>query len=122
MAGYLKMKKKQEMRILALIVGLITVAAIVFSQLFYFQDTVQAKFKKETKTEQKESGKEEAFISLPSTSLPSSSTVVLQLEVFCLFEISSDNEEASKSSFDITTPVVQLFQSLVGAVISPNAP
>jgi hypothetical protein len=117
------MTKKPEMRILALVVGLITVAAIIVSQLFYFQDSAQSKLKKETKTEQQqESGSEEAFISLPSPSLPSSSNVALQLEVFCLFEISTDNEEASSSSFDIATPVVQLFQTLVGAVISPNAP
>jgi flagellar basal body-associated protein FliL len=116
------MKKKAGLRILTLVVGLITVAAIVFSQLFYFQDSAQSKQKKQTKTEQQESGKEEAVTSLPSPSLPSSSNVLLQLEVFCLFEISSDDEEASNSSFDIATPVVQLLQTLVGAAISPNAP
>ncbi|RAW02790.1 hypothetical protein [Pseudochryseolinea flava] len=117
------MGRKPHLRIFALIIGLITVGAIVFSQLFYFQNSAQAKVKKETKTEQQEENEhDDVFISLPSPSLPSSSHVILQLESFCLFETSSNDEEISDNDTDIRVPVTQFFQTLVGAIISPNAP
>jgi hypothetical protein len=118
------MNKKAKIRSGMLAVGLLTALAIVVSQLFYFQAATHAKVKKETKTEQQEQQNgDDTYVSLPSTSsLPSSPHVELQQETFCLFEIILEDKESATHSADFGTPINQFFQTLFGAIISPNAP
>ena len=104
-------------------IGLLTALAIIVSQLFYFQASAHAKVKKETKTEQQEQQNgDDTYVSLPSTSLPSSSHVELQQETFCLFEIILEDKESVAHDADFGLPINQFFQTLFGAIISPNAP
>jgi hypothetical protein len=107
-----------------LAIGLITVAAIVLSQLFYFHDAVQQKAKKETKTEQKsDKADDEAYFSVPSaSSMPSSSHVEMQQDTFFLLETILDDEEDAEPTEEHSTFVNQFFQTLFGVLISPNAP
>lgn len=118
------MHKKAHIRSGMLAIGLLTALAIVVSQLFYFQANTHARAKKETKTEQQEQQNgDDTYVSLPSSSMPSSSHVELQQqETFCLFEIILEDKESTTHDTGIGLPINQFFQTLFGAIISPNAP
>lgn len=117
------MHKKAQIRSGMLAIGLLTALAIVISQLFCFQAGTHAKAKKETKTEQQEQQNgDDTYVSIPSSSLPSSSHVELQQETFCLFEIILEDKESTTHDTGIGLPINQFFQTLFGAIISPNAP
>lgn len=94
--------------------------ALVFFQLFYYQNTDHPK--KEVKTEQQGEQQEEFFISLPSSSLPSSSHVELNQTLIFLFEIVFENEETETRDFNVSLPPNRFFKTLFDGVISPNAP
>lgn len=99
----------------------LTALAIVFSQFFYFQlpDTS----KKEIKTEQQEDHPEnKVYISLPSSSLPSSTHLELNQPMFFLFEILFEKEESVERGFTVFLPPNRFFKTLFEGVISPNAP
>jgi hypothetical protein len=114
--------RKIETRIATLTTGIIVVLAIVFSQLFYFQQASHPK--KETKTEkqQKENSEDQVYFSVPSTSLPSSTQVELHPNVFFLFEILFEEEVSEVPQFTFSIPSGQFFRTLFGWAISPNAP
>jgi hypothetical protein len=100
----------------------LTALAIVFSQLFYFQTSAQTEG--EVKTEQQDSQQEEsqAYISLPSASLPSSTHVELSQTMVFLFEIIFERTESDERSFSVLLPLNRFFKALFDGVISPNAP
>ena len=113
--------KKVETRIVTMPMGILLVLAIVFSQPFYYQQASSQK--KETKTEQqqKENSEDQVYISIPSTSLPSSAHVELNPNVFFLFEILAE-EITAVPELNFPIPPGQFFRTLCGATISPNAP
>jgi hypothetical protein len=116
------MKRKTEIRLGTLAIGIVTALAIVISQFFSFQDADQSKLKKETKTEQHDTQSgDEAYLTV-STSLPSSFHVEIQQETFFLFEILLEDEKGTETHIDFGTPVNQFFQTLFGTIIAPNAP
>jgi len=114
--------KKIETRVATMTIGFIVALAIVCSRFFYIQ---QGSFhKKETKTEQhqKENSDEQVYLSVPSTSLPSSSYVELNPNVFFLFEILFEEELSEIPEFKFSIPSGQFFRMIFGLTISPNAP
>jgi len=117
------MTKKATIRTLTLLTGLVTALAIVISQLFYF--AAPQHVKEDVKTEQgsSQSTDDDAVISLPSSTLPSSPACIeFQSESFCLFEIRFEEEEIAEIVSDFKLPLGKLFQTLFEAIISPNAP
>jgi len=115
--------RKTEIRKESLTIAVtLTVLAIVFSQLFYFQ--AFANNAEEIKTEQHESQQEESqtHISLPSTSLPSSTHVELNQSMVFLFEIVFERKEPDERNFRVLLPQNKFFKTLFDSVISPNAP
>ena len=114
--------KKVEKNIASLTTGIIVALAIIFSQFFYFQ--AESHSKKETKTEQqqKENSEDQVYISVPSTSLPSSAHVELNPNVFFLFEILFEQEVSEVPELNFTIPTGQFFRKIFGVTISPNAP
>ena len=113
--------KRAETKIVTMVMGVLVALAIVCSQLFYFQPTSLPK--KETKTEQhQENPDDQVSYSVPSTSLPSSVHVVLNPNVFLLFEILFEENVSKIPEFTIAIPLGQFFRTVFGLTISPNAP
>ena len=116
--------KRTETRISTLVLGIIAAMAVVFFQLFYFQTTGHSKLsKKDIKTEQKEnhSDDDQAYFSLPTSSLPSAH-VQLNTDVFFLFEILLAEDHHEERHIPVASPLKKIFSTLLGSFISPNAP
>lgn len=110
---------------LTLITGIITALVIVVSQFFYFEKPEPSK--KEVKTEHQQDpssdNQSDAYITLPSSTLPSSTThPEFQQQSFCLFEIIYPEKEAEQHDFSVSIPLGTFFQTLFHTIISPNAP
>jgi len=116
-----RMKRKSKIRLGTLIAGILTALVVVISQLFYFQTTAHSKKEVKTEQQQSEDSGDEAYITLPSSTLPSSVHIELE-QSFCLLVIFSEEEEVEDQTINFTPPVSQFFQTLLGAIISPNAP
>lgn len=118
------MAKKAHIQTTTIITGVLTALIIVVSQLFYFETAHTCK--KEIKTEQQQDDQsqsgDEAYITLPSSTLPSSTHVEFNQEAFCLFEILFEEENTEEHDFNVSLPLSKFFQTLFGAIISPNAP
>ena len=119
------MAAKREIRTITLVTGLITALAIVVSQFFYFEKPEPSK--KEVKTEQQQDqssdNQSDVYITLPSSTLPSSTThPEFQQQSFCLFEIIFPEKEVEQHDFSVSIPLGKFFQTLFRTIISPNAP
>lgn len=118
------MAKKAHIQTTTIITGVLTALIIVVSQLFYFEQAHTCK--KEIKAEQQQSDQSQsddgAYITLPSSTLPSSTHVEFNQEAFCLFEILFEEEKTEEHDFNVSLPLSKFFQTLFGAIISPNAP
>jgi hypothetical protein len=113
---------KKQLQWLSIMLGFMLAAAIVFVQIFQFQQTTISK--KEVKTEQHDSkkSKEELRVSLPSFSLPSQVYVSVNLDAYCLFEITF--QETEQREMDVLSPSLpeKFLMTLFRVIISPNAP
>lgn len=118
------MAKKAHIQTTTLVAGVLTALIIVVSQLFYFEQAHTCK--KEIKTEQQQGDQSQSddgtYITLPSSTLPSSTHVEFNQEAFCLFEILFEEEKTEEHDFNVSLPLSKFFQTLFGAIISPNAP
>lgn len=106
-----------------LAVGVLAAFAIIFSQLFYYQSLEHNK--KEVKTEQQQdqsTDDDQAFFSVPSTSMPSSTEVELHHKSFLLLEILFEEDEVEVDHEQTTIYLNTFLQTLFSAIISPNAP
>jgi hypothetical protein len=123
------MKIYGKYRILTLAAGIATALLIVFSQLFYFQAATYCQKKAENEQKEKklpvgktgtETGRE-AYISLPTNSIPSVSHIEISDGISFVLEILLvTNEEETNTE---TLPLANgLFQTLFRFIIAPNAP
>lgn len=114
----------RERKIASLILGVITAIALIVSQLFFYQNTVQVK--KETKTEKQseDSSEEEQSVFYIVAASPSISSVQTQIhqEVFFLFEIIFFEDEKHEWFPTMSPAFGKYFQTLFHIIISPNAP
>lgn len=104
--------------------GILTALVIVLSQLFWFQAATFTKKVAETE-QKKDAAKEatqEAQISLPSSSLPSTNTVVVEHDFSFIHEILFEKENSTEVSKSVLQTAGKFFQTLFRAIISPNAP
>ena len=102
--------------------GIAVALAIICSQFFYsLSISLQ---KKETKTEQhqQESSDDQVYITVPSTSLPSSVYTELNPNVFYLFDILIEESASEVSELILAIPLGEFFRTIFGLIISPNAP
>jgi hypothetical protein len=114
--------KAIKMRITTMATGALVAFGIICSHFFYFPSTPH--LKKETKTEQHQqtdSG-EQAYFSLPSTSLPSTAHVEINPDVFFLFEFIFEKHTLLVPEISVAVPLGQFFRTIFGLTISPNAP
>jgi len=121
---YYLMTRKARIQTGTIIAGIFTALVIVVSQLFYFEAHHHTA-KKEVKTEHQQHNDQSsdgAFITLPSSTLPSSTHVEFNQEIFCLFEILFEEEKTEEHDFSVSLPLSRFFQTLFEDIISPNAP
>lgn len=103
--------------------GVITATVIVLSQLFWFQASTFNNKKADTEQKQDSNQHEEAYISLPSSSLPSGTASVEQAQQSSfIHELLFEEEKASELSASIPAKVSRLFHTLFRVIIAPNAP
>jgi hypothetical protein len=103
--------------------GIITAMVIVLSQLFWFQsNTVTKKSASAEQTDTKKDTSSEARISLPSSSLPSTSTVVVENDFSFIHEILFEEETANEASKTVVNTAGKFFHTLFRTIIAPNAP
>jgi hypothetical protein len=104
--------------------GIVTALVVVLSQIFWFQASGFSK--KIADTEQKagakKSGNEEAHISLPSSSLPSTGTVVVGHDFSFIHDILFETKSTCKSCKTVVAATGKFFQTLFSVIIAPNAP
>jgi hypothetical protein len=116
------MKSLEKYKITTLLAGIAVAFVLVFSQLFYFQAADFCQKKAETQQQEKRAGNSESYISLPSNSIISSSTIELNQELSFILEILVD-DEAPTALVDVSYQLVdKFFQALFRVIISPNAP
>jgi hypothetical protein len=101
--------------------GCLLVVVIACSQFFSLANTPDDS-KKLVATEQTEDTDDQAYISLPSFSLPSPIHVQINLDSHCLFEILFEDKQTSGTSTHVSCFTQKLFATLFRVIISPNAP
>ena len=116
------MKSLYRYRILTLLAGIVTAAVIVFSQLFYFQAATYCQKKAETTQHSKKEGAKENYISIPSSTISSTSTIDLNQSVLFVLETLFEDEGDQQTTQQVEVPVNRLFQTLFRFIVSPNAP
>ena len=116
-------------KILTLLAGIATAAVIIFSQLFYFQAATYCQEKAETEQHNEnlpagQAGKDadESYISIPSSTISSTSHIELNQDLSFVLEILFESESEAETGNEFTLPVNDLFQTLFRFIISPNAP
>lgn len=117
------MKSLFRHKILTLLAGIATAGVIVFSQLFYFQAANYCQEKKAaTEQQEQKKGGTEAHISIPSSSISSSSHIELTHDLSFILEALFESESKEEEVTSISLPVNRFFQTLFRFIISPNAP
>lgn len=122
------MKTVGKYRILTLAAGIATACVIVFSQLFYFQAATYCQKEADTQHQKhlpvKETSKDtghEAYVSIPSNSIASISTV--QLSEGLSFVLETLLEPKVEQTTEEVPPLTnRLFQTLFRFIIATNAP
>ena len=102
--------------------GAFLALAIVFSQLFHFQLNTHSKEKAKTEQQEQQDESDTYYSVLPSFSIPAPATIELDVESFCLFEISFEEGSEEKSSLETPEYTSKFFENLFRVIISPNAP
>ena len=119
------MKSLFRHKILTLLAGIATAGVIVFSQLFYFQAANYCQAKKAATEQEEQKQKEdgtEAHISIPSSSISTSSHIELTHDLSFILEALFESESKEEEVTNISLPVNRFFQTLFRFIISPNAP
>lgn len=115
---------KNQLRTVTVVLGAFLALVIVLVQLFHNQAGRHADHGKKAKTEQKDqqAGDEASYNVLTSLSLPSPAHLVLDTDLFCLFEIGFEEAGDEPRATDVPDYCSNFFQTLLRVTISPNAP
>jgi hypothetical protein len=114
------MRKKEVIRVITLVSGLLAVGVILLSSSFGKISADQKVAK--TKTEQ-ESTDQHTFISAPAEAIPSAAVKLTEDSDPSLLEILFTNtEEENELPTPVVKELVRYFKVLFRAFVSPNAP
>ena len=116
------MKSLTRYKIVTLLAGIATAAVIVFSQLFYFQAANYCQKKAETEHREQKTDATESYISIPSSTISSTSHIEIHQDLSFVLEILFEREPEEETITNISFPVNRFFQTLFRFIISPNAP
>jgi hypothetical protein len=116
------MKSLFRHKILTLLAGIATAGVIIFSQLFYFQAANYCQEKVDTEQQAHKKDGTESYISIPSSSIASSSHIEITQDLSFVLEILFEGDSKEEEVTRISVPVNRIFQTLFRFIISPNAP
>lgn len=116
------MKSLFRHKILTLLAGIATAVVIIFSQLFYFQAANYCQEKVDTEQQAHKKDGTESYISIPSSSISSTSHIEITQDLSFVLEILFEGESKEEEVTRISLPVDRFFQTLFRFIISPNAP
>jgi len=116
------MKSLLKYKIVTLLTGIATASVIVFSQLFYFQAANYCQEKAETEQHDQKTDAPERYISIPSSTITSTSHIEINQDLSFVIEILFKKETDEESNHTISLPVNKFFHTLFRFIISPNAP
>ncbi len=118
------MKSLLKYKIVTLLAGVATAAVIVFSQLFYFQAATYCQEKAETEQHDQKKNKDanESYISIPSSTISSTSHIEINQDLSFVLEILFEREPEEETITNVSFPASRFFQTLFRFIISPNAP
>ena len=102
--------------------GVLVVLGIVSSQIFYLSTGAPPKKLAKTEQHQDENSEEQVYVSVPTSSLPSSTHLELNPNVFLLFEILFEEQLFEIPELNFFSLSGQFFRTIFGVTISPNAP
>jgi hypothetical protein len=117
---------KTRERYWSLLLGIITVFAVVLSQLCHYQPVVQENQQIVAVDQPEDEGTTQEssttyHLSVTTTFLPSSATFEINHQAFCLFKIFEDHQP-DEEIHDTPFQVSKLFRTMFRSIISPNAP
>lgn len=117
-----KLMSREDKRVFMMVIGALTAAVVVFTQLFLYEgpSSVGEEVKTE-KTTEKSSG-DQIFLSGPSDTVLSSFHAGVHHEPVFLFEILFDRQDNSNWTPEIPVSLGKYFLTLFHIIISPNAP
>jgi hypothetical protein len=116
------MRSLSKYKILTLLAGIATAGLIVFSQLFYFQAATYCQKKAETQQHDQKKTGTETYISIPSSTISSTSHIEIHQDISFVLEILFKQEAEEETTPKIALPVNRFFQTLFRFIVSPNAP
>lgn len=113
---------REDKRVLMMVVGALTAAVVIFTQLFLYEgpSSVPEEIKTE-KSAEKPSG-DQVILSGPSDTVLSSFHAGIHHEPVFLFEILFDRQDDTVWTPEIPVSLGKYFLTLFHIIISPNAP
>lgn len=114
--------RKNRLHIFTLIVGSILALAIAFSQFLTPERVSSTEKVKTEQTGNKAANETEAFVALPSFSLPAPVHVQVNLNPYCLFEIFFEEDIDENNVEENLLHPDRFFETMFRVIISPNAP
>lgn len=102
--------------------GIATAMVIIFSQLFYFQAATYCQEKVDTEQHDQKAGATESYISIPSSTISSTSHIEINQDLNFVIEILFEREHDEENITTVSLSVNRFFQTLFTFIISPNAP
>jgi hypothetical protein len=116
------MKSLFRHKILTLLAGIATAMVIIFSQLFYFQAATYCQEKADTEQHDQKTEAPESYISIPSSTISSTSHIEINQDLNFVLEILFEREPDEENITPVSLSVNRFFQTLFTFIISPNAP
>ena len=113
---------EQKRRIITMTTGIAVVLAIICSQLFHPQQKFFEKKEVKTEQQQNENSDDQIYLTVASTSLPSSAHTELDRDAFFLFDILLEERLSDVPELILAIPLSEFFRMIFGLIISPNAP
>jgi hypothetical protein len=114
--------RKNRLHSFTLIVGSILALAIAFSQFLTPERVASAEKVKTEQNGNKADNETEAFVALPSFSLPAPVHVQVNLNPYCLFEIFFEEDIDENNVEENLLHPDRFFETMFRVIISPNAP
>ena len=97
------MKSLLRNKILTLLAGIASASVIIFSQLFYFQAANYCQKKAETEQHDHKKDAPESYISIPSSTISSTSHIEINQDLSFVIEILSEPELEAEAGIDFSS-------------------
>ena len=111
--------RKKDIRVATIIAGFLVMVSIVCSNVLMISSRTKDV---SAKTEKTTDDSTVQFVSTPAGTVPTTFSVELNNEVYCLFEVCSGFSKPEASEPEAKTQPLRYLLTLFRVIISPNAP